>query len=1622
MLNLAKNPSGIFGNVMRAALAILFALSGILPAFGQVGQQETKAFATQSAILTFDQNALRVSPVRGFQALELPDCDRMVEMPGVPDLPVHQLRLLLPAGATATSARVVKVQENRLPGKYRVYPVQPVVRPGETPTTFVEGLPEIYNSTNSYPAKRVELVTTQQIRGYSIATVMVWPVRYVGASDDVHISPRMEIEVEFSLDGSKPPPVLHSKQLDHFSRMVRGLAHNPGDEAKSRPHVRGRPDLNSESTAERRRIMETSNARRYVPKATDISPDSEPTAAPTNDDDTTPNPKTGPGVVALSSATYTVDQNGGSLTVSAVRLGGMDGAASVEYATSDGTALDGTHYTAASGTLTWKDQEEGPKTFTVPIIDNTGNAASDKTFTVSLSNAYGSSLDTPSSAMVTILGNVVMPTSSAEYLIITSDALASSFQALADHRASFNGLSTQIITTESIISTYDGTRPDGGTDTQTKIRNCIKAYVASNDTLYVVLGGDNTIVPDRDTTSTVNTSEGPETETTIPTDFYYAGLDGTWDDNANGTYGEVGEGDLGADVIVGRIPVRSTTHVDAYVNKLIAYENNPPAALLDKMMFSGYFLWDTYSGSDRPSDLQNDGHLEFQDANHPTVSDAEMWMRRMFRDRVKAYDWTPSTLGYMFDTLTSWDGTTAGDYAASPANLVTRYNEGWNFVLNDTHGNTGILSAEGGNFGTANAASLTNLTAFFRTGACLSGGFDAGEPSMSEAMLRNPNGGALIYLGGARYGWGWPDEPPAENTTYGGPSAQYIQDWLTEVFENKNTVSGSSYYTAKALKAGSAAADGSYRWIYFSENLQGDPLVRIYGIADQGLYYSTDTFTESTSNDGSIGNTMIITLFDDTFTGVNGTDVGANITVENLPAGLTAEFMKDSDTQLTVTLNGNASSHGEGSSVTNLSFTFLDAAFTGGDASALADSTKSDLVVDFNDLILAEDFEDSSELPTGWSQVYVTNTVDWAVQTGGYTGGSHPDTAHSGTKNMTLYVNNNSDHKTRLLTPVFDSSSFTNVILNFWHTQEKWVNDQDELNVFYSANGGSSWVWIAGYSNSIASWTEHNLDLPATSTNSLVAFEGNAKYGYGVCIDDVAFYGQGAEIPVNSTGILSFASSTYSVSEDGASVHVYVTRTSGSNDAVSVDYSTVDGTAAAGTDYTTTTGTLDWDDGSMITNHFVVPITDNSLFSGDRAFAVRLHNPDGGASLGLITNATVTIQEDEVLPGVPTGLDAVQAVNQIDLSWSSASNATSYEVKRSSVQGPPYETVGTPALTSFSDTTVTNGETYYYVVSSASAAGESGNSDELAVVLLQALPFTEDFDSAGMATAIGMVDGQNGWTGGSNALVQAGESHGGVNALSIAEDSASLDVLNGSNVVAVSFWIKPVAGAEPEPASLSSNSTAVIWVGTNQHVMVYSNTTAVTLPATVVPDQWCHMEANIDYAAGTWDLAIDGTNAATGLGVYSNKSGFIGIEFDNTSATATYVDDLNITSVLAALTDYENWLVDHYGDAGVDDSQVVSNGVNTIREAYIIGLDPEDPGSVFSVSGIEAQSGAVVTWGGVSGRLYNVYWSSNLLEGADGFLLIRSNVLGNAGSMSVTDSVHSADNAGFYRIDVQLDE
>lgn len=82
-------------------------------------------------------------------------------------------------------------------------------------------------------------------------------------------------------------------------------------------------------------------------------------------------------------------------------------------------------------------------------------------------------------------------------------------------------------------------------------------------------------------------------------------------------------------------------------------------------------------------------------------------------------------------------------------------------------------------------------------------------------------------------------------------------------------------------------------------------------------------------------------------------------------------------------------------------------------------------------------------------------------------------------------------------------------------------------------------------------------------------------------------------------------------------------------------------------------------------------------------------------------------------PTVPMALSATSGDLQVALSWTGSTVADYYNVKRSTTQGGPYATIATATTAGYTDATVEDGTTYYYVVSAANAHGESAGSFEV---------------------------------------------------------------------------------------------------------------------------------------------------------------------------------------------------------------------------------------------------------------------------------------------------------------------
>jgi len=180
------------------------------------------------------------------------------------------------------------------------------------------------------------------------------------------------------------------------------------------------------------------------------------------------------------------------------------------------------------------------------------------------------------------------------YVIVTSEALVGSFNKLRKFYLK-RGIPTEIRTVEWIADNYFGI------DLCEKVRNFIEDAYVLWGTRYVLIGGDPSIVPIR----YVRFKAEPEGDY-IPTDLYYACLDGNWNADGDWEFGELEDDiDFGVDVYVGRISVETPAEADAVVDKIITYQATPDTGYVLKMLFLGAYISEQESGEAYCDEVSN---------------------------------------------------------------------------------------------------------------------------------------------------------------------------------------------------------------------------------------------------------------------------------------------------------------------------------------------------------------------------------------------------------------------------------------------------------------------------------------------------------------------------------------------------------------------------------------------------------------------------------------------------------------------------------------------------------------------------------------------------------------------------------------------------------------------------------------------------------------------------------------------------------------------------------------------------------------------------------------------------------------------------------------------------------
>lgn len=173
-----------------------------------------------------------------------------------------------------------------------------------------------------------------------------------------------------------------------------------------------------------------------------------------------------------------------------------------------------------------------------------------------------------------------------DFIIITNELLKPHFEQLANYKNK-RGIPTLIVTTEQIYSKFPGM------DKAEKIRNYLKsAHKFWGSGLFVLLGGDTAIIPERIATYEHNSKD--------PSDLYYSDVykvgdpNYNWNKDGNANYGEsTDQLEMGADNFIGRAPVNNVADVQNFVQKITKYESLngvSDKSYVNNMLFLGSYL------------------------------------------------------------------------------------------------------------------------------------------------------------------------------------------------------------------------------------------------------------------------------------------------------------------------------------------------------------------------------------------------------------------------------------------------------------------------------------------------------------------------------------------------------------------------------------------------------------------------------------------------------------------------------------------------------------------------------------------------------------------------------------------------------------------------------------------------------------------------------------------------------------------------------------------------------------------------------------------------------------------------------------------------------------------------
>lgn len=380
-----------------------------------------------------------------------------------------------------------------------------------------------------------------------------------------------------------------------------------------------------------------------------------------------------------------------------------------------------------------------------------------------------------------------------DMVVITNNQHVGTFEPYVAWRNNDN-FSAMIVTTEDIYISYTGI------DNPAKIKNFIRdAYNSWANTStpleYVLLGGDDEIIPIRGVFGSV----GGNVDYSMPSDLYYACLDGSWDPNGNGVYTDDYETiDLAPEISVGRIPAETIPEFNRVFHKIKTYV-----------------------------DVNNYGDNIASMFGENLNNDPMTWGGD-YKDEI--VDRMPSD--YLITTNYQRDGNW------SAAESVAAVNENPTIMNHMGHANEGIVN--GFNSSSVNGMMNNTQYGFLYTQGCYPAAFDnatsggtSGDGECVAEHLVIAKHGLHTFIGNTRYGWYYPGSTD-------GASQFYDRSFFDGMFIENIREIGKAHNYSLLDNINSALEGYVMKWCYLELVIFGDPSLAVKEFNADLAYINVD--------------------------------------------------------------------------------------------------------------------------------------------------------------------------------------------------------------------------------------------------------------------------------------------------------------------------------------------------------------------------------------------------------------------------------------------------------------------------------------------------------------------------------------------------------------------------------------------------------------------------------------------------------------------------------------------------------------------------------------------------------------------------------------------------------------